>query len=289
LTSTATPKLPAPAILSAVTNGFAVKLNWSAVPRAGGYNVKRATASGGPYVNVATVKAGVSFTDSSAACQTTYYYAVSAVAPGCESPNSASVEVTTPPAPVAAIFPRQGGIGAQSAGTYSETGPAAVTMSSASGDIWGGGDSFEFAWQELAGDCAISCRVAAINDGAGWSKAGVMIRDTIDSGARNAALLVTPGNGAAFQRRASTDGDTEYTPTRGPAVPYWVKLARRGSSLYASTSADGLTWAAAAGSPQSVALGATVRVGLALSAHDGQTVTAVFDHITVTGGTAHKP
>jgi hypothetical protein len=99
LTSTSVTNLPAPVNVTAVTNGNTVIVTWNAVPGAGGYNVKRATASGGPYSNVASGTTGTNYTDSSVAFQTTYYYAVSALAPGFESTNSASVAVTTPLAP----------------------------------------------------------------------------------------------------------------------------------------------------------------------------------------------
>jgi hypothetical protein len=90
--------LPAPAGLSAVSGNAQVSLSWSAVTNATGYNIKRATVSGGPYATVQAAHTTVSYTDTSVANGTTYYYVVSAVSAANESVNSTAVSAT-PAAP----------------------------------------------------------------------------------------------------------------------------------------------------------------------------------------------
>jgi len=68
-------------------------LTWFAANGATSYNVKRSTVTGGPYVTIANVTSA-SYTDSSAAAGTYYFYVVSSVGPA-ESVNS--YEVTTFP------------------------------------------------------------------------------------------------------------------------------------------------------------------------------------------------
>jgi fibronectin type 3 domain-containing protein len=63
--------------------------------------VKRSTTSGGPYTNLATGIAGTTYTDTSAANGTTYFYVVTAVGAGGESGNSNEASAT-PTAPLAA-------------------------------------------------------------------------------------------------------------------------------------------------------------------------------------------
>jgi hypothetical protein len=71
-----------------------VVLGWSASNGADGYNVKRATTSGGPYSVIATNVATRSYTDAGLTNGTTYFYVVSA-ANGCgESGNSSQVSAT---------------------------------------------------------------------------------------------------------------------------------------------------------------------------------------------------
>lgn len=63
-----------------------------------GFNVKRASVTGGPYTTVASVAAGVvGYTDNGLLPQTTYFYVVSAFVWGAESANSNEASITTPP------------------------------------------------------------------------------------------------------------------------------------------------------------------------------------------------
>jgi hypothetical protein len=63
-------------------------LSWIASAGATGYNVKRATSSGGPYTVIATNIAGLGYTNAALANGTTYYYVVSALNAAGESANS---------------------------------------------------------------------------------------------------------------------------------------------------------------------------------------------------------
>jgi fibronectin type 3 domain-containing protein len=93
--------LNAPVNLVATPGETQVALNWSAVPGATGYNVKRAYVSGGPYTILGSVT-GTSYTDTSLAIGSPYYYVVSTVSGVAESVNSAEASAITmvpPPAP----------------------------------------------------------------------------------------------------------------------------------------------------------------------------------------------
>jgi endo-1,4-beta-xylanase len=93
------PPLPAPTGLAATAGNAQVQLIWNPVTGATGYNVKRATTSGGPYTTIATVT-GTSFTDTGRTNGTTYFYVVSAFNANGESANSSQVSAT----PMAANF-----------------------------------------------------------------------------------------------------------------------------------------------------------------------------------------
>ena len=93
------PPLPPPTGLTPTPGNGQVQLIWNPVPGATGYNVKRATTSGGPYITVATVT-GTSFTDTGLTNGTTYFYVVSAFTASVESANSGQVSAT----PLAANF-----------------------------------------------------------------------------------------------------------------------------------------------------------------------------------------
>jgi hypothetical protein len=85
----------APTSLSGTDNVSAsTTINWAASVANGvsGYNVYRTTTSGSGYANVGTTSA-LSFTDHTVKVGTTYYYVVTAVANGVESPHSSEIQV----------------------------------------------------------------------------------------------------------------------------------------------------------------------------------------------------
>ncbi|HEU6447322.1 MAG TPA: cellulase family glycosylhydrolase, partial [Verrucomicrobiae bacterium] len=94
----------APTGLSATAGNAQVALSWTASTGASSYNVKRATVNGGPYTTIATGVASPTYTDSSLANGTTYYYVVSAVNSSGESANSDQVSAT-PSAPTLPAAP----------------------------------------------------------------------------------------------------------------------------------------------------------------------------------------
>jgi len=87
-----------PSGLTATAGNQQVALMWSAVTTASNYHVKRGTVSGGPYSTVASPST-TSYTDTSLANGTAYYYVVSAVNANGESGNSGETSAT-PAVPV---------------------------------------------------------------------------------------------------------------------------------------------------------------------------------------------
>jgi hypothetical protein len=76
---------------------LAVSWTASASPVTTGYEILRATASGGPYALAGTVGAGTTtFADAGIGFSTTYYYVVEATHGTWTSPESAEVSATTP-------------------------------------------------------------------------------------------------------------------------------------------------------------------------------------------------
>ena len=83
-----------------------VNLAWNASVSANGYNVKRATMSGGPYQTVAMNLSGLDYTDTGLTAGTTYYYLITATNSFGESGSSAVVSahpVSTTPTQLALV------------------------------------------------------------------------------------------------------------------------------------------------------------------------------------------
>jgi len=87
-----------PAGLRAAAGTLGVSLGWNTSSNATSYNVKRASVSGGPYINVLLAPVNAA-TDITVSNSTTYYYVVSATNSSGESANSTEVSVTTLTAP----------------------------------------------------------------------------------------------------------------------------------------------------------------------------------------------
>lgn len=85
-------QVSAPSGLSAKPGRGQATLNWSASQGSSSYNVKRSSASGGPYALVAST-AATGYTDEGLASGT-YYYVVSSVSSSGESVNSIEVSAT---------------------------------------------------------------------------------------------------------------------------------------------------------------------------------------------------
>jgi len=164
------------------------------------------------------------------------------------------------------------GSAGESGGTFDVTGSGT--------DIWNNADAFHHASRSLAGDGQIVARVATLENTNRWAKAGVMMRDTLDSGSAHAFMLVSAERGLAFQRRVSAGGPTTSTSAGAGTAPIWVRLVRTGSTFDAYISSDGGGWTLVG--TDTIAMGTTIRVGLAVTAHDNTTLcTATFDNVVV--------
>jgi PA14 domain/Concanavalin A-like lectin/glucanases superfamily len=178
-----------------------------------------------------------------------------------------------------------------SVGNFKEAPAGTYTMTSTGADIAGTADEFHYAYKMLTGVGSIQAQVLSVDNTNAWTKAGVMIRETLDAGSQFAAVYITPGNGCRFQVRRGTDGavtsDTPVATDEQKAItaPYWVRLERDfAGNFSASYSADGTTWTPMVWNPQNIAMSSNVYVGLALCSHTNNAVCeAKFSNVTTTG------
>jgi len=158
------------------------------------------------------------------------------------------------------------------------------TVAGAGADVWNTTDQFRFVDRQLTGDGAIVARVETLQQAHVWSKAGVMIRETLGAGSKNGFALVSAAKGLAFQRRASTSGLTVSTINPTGAVPQWVKLERKGSVFTASVSTNGTSWQVLG--TNTISMAATTYVGLAVTSRNStKKVSATFANVSVVAST----
>lgn len=181
----------------------------------------------------------------------------------------------------------------QNIGSVGQTGSASYsngsfTVGGSGADIWGTADGFRFVYQSLNGDGEIKARVVSQTNTDGWAKAGVMIRESLTAGSKHAFTCVTPSNGLAFQRRASTDGTSDHTSGGSGTVPVWVRLVRSGNTFTSYRSSDGSSWTQIGSA--TISMASQVYVGLAVTSHNNSvTSTAVFENVTVGSGSSTIP
>jgi fibronectin type 3 domain-containing protein len=268
-----------PAGLTATAGIEQAALNWQAAGNAAGYNIGRATVSGGPYATVGSAS-GTNYTDTGLAGGTTYYYVVTAVTLGSQSGNSAQVSATPAanvPPPWLALD-----IGAVGLAGNESCSNGVFTVIGGGADIWNTADACHFVYLPVTNNCTVIARVTSVPAIDPWSKAGVMMRASLSSNAVNAFIAVTPSNGVSFQSRSSNGGQTGNDDTSAPTAPYWVRLARSGSTFTGYGSPDGTNWTLVG--TATLTMPVTVYAGLAVTAHNNSSLcAATFDNVSAPG------
>jgi fibronectin type 3 domain-containing protein len=275
-----------PAGLTASPSNAAVSLTWNSAVGANSYMIGRSTITGGPYTNIASGVTATDYRDTGLINGTNYYYVVAATNSYGVSSNSVEVSATPAP-PVPSPWQTQdiGAVGITGGSLYAN---GVFTVTGAGADIQGSADAFRFDYVTTTGDCTIIARVVSVQNIDPWSKAGVMICASLDAGAANAFVAVTPGNGVTWQNRSSAGGGTSYNNTSSLNAPYWVKLVRSGNTFTGYRSPDGVTWTQQG--TTTITMSSAVYVGLALTSHNSSSLcAATFDNVTVPGWPASPP
>ena len=86
--------MPTPWMTGANAGDGSVSVTWQTLASASSYRLKRAIAEGGPYAVIADGLTSTAFTDATVQNGTTYYYAVSAIVSGQETPDSGAHAAT---------------------------------------------------------------------------------------------------------------------------------------------------------------------------------------------------
>lgn len=146
-------------------------------------------------------------------------------------------------------------------------------------DIGSTADSFHYLYQQLAADGTMVVRAVTLQNTSPWAKGGIMFRQALTPGSIHASLLLTPSNGILFQHRTSAGGSTTMTAVSGVA-PSWLRISRRGTTIAAATSIDGVNWTSV--STASIPFTGSIYVGLAVtSSRPSRLAAATFDSMTL--------
>jgi len=171
-------------------------------------------------------------------------------------------------------------------GAFVEDPAGTYTIRSTGTDIWNNVDEFHFAYKEVAsGACSIIAKVESLDPVNKDAKAGIMIRNSLEPGSVNAALLLTPDpeKGLRYQIRNTLNGNTvrgDNDLDPNAMAPYWLKLERTSGGLVrASRSPDGDDWTSFG--LKTATMQMPIYIGLAVTSHDmTQVCEAKFSNVT---------
>ncbi|MDB5104813.1 MAG: hypothetical protein JWP91_2502 [Fibrobacteres bacterium] len=162
------------------------------------------------------------------------------------------------------------GSAANVSGTYTVKGSGA--------DIWGTSDAFRYVYFPVTGDAKLTVQVTGVQNTNAWAKTGIMMRENLTAGSKNAFMAVSAASGLTFQRRTTAGGTSVSTLTAG-AVPKWLRLTRVGTLFSAFSSNDGVTWSPIGS--QTITMTAGIYVGIAVTSHNNAaTCTSTITNVT---------
>jgi len=174
-----------------------------------------------------------------------------------------------------------------------------ITVTAGGNDIWGNRDQFNFTARAVEGDFDVQVRVTRLDYvGNNFSKAGLMMRETLDPRSRQHIVNVNPQTGANQYEALFREFEGGFSASWGGAfgVPFpdgWMRLQRQGDMLTAYRSTDGSNWEQIAQTIPTIPYPPIVWLGLATCAAQGNGVlgvtTASFDSLSMTASTPSHP
>jgi TolB protein len=162
-----------------------------------------------------------------------------------------------------------------------DTSKGQYRITGAGANIWAKEDQFQYVWREMSGNIAITATMQFLGEGAAHRKAGIMLRQTLDTDSPYIDFVIH-GNGMPGIQWRNTKGDNTNAfdfPFNGPAK-FKLKLVRQGAAITVFIAKDAAELKEL-GHTQ-VQLGSPVLVGLAVCSHKADASdTVVFSDVSV--------
>lgn len=158
-----------------------------------------------------------------------------------------------------------------------------ITISGGGGNIGGTADQFNFIYRQIDNDFDVRVRVESFQASDIWAKAGIMARETLDSGSKFASTLATPAlNGVFMSYRATSNSQSVVTGSYPLNYPFtYLRLKRTGNDFYSFASMDGETWSSLG--KTNISMVSRVYIGFAVSsAIQGSSASVIFQDFSTT-------
>ena len=193
-------------------------------------------------------------------------------------------------APKLGVFTNSGDVGGpaiRGSATYDAV-KKEYRVTGAGANVWAKADQFQYVWREMSGDLTMSATMQFLGEGLDHRKAGIMLRQSLDTDAPYVDWIVH-GNGMAAVQWRNTKGDITNAadfPVTGPGK-YRLKLVRTGSTVTVFLGKGDAEVKEVLHTQ--VALGNPVLLGLAVCSHNADASdTVVFSEVAVEAGKSAK-
>ncbi|MEO8483396.1 MAG: hypothetical protein ABI634_14375 [Acidobacteriota bacterium] len=162
-------------------------------------------------------------------------------------------------------------------------------ITGAGANIWAKQDQLQFVWREMTGDFTATATVRFLGEGNEHRKAGIMVRQSLDTDATYADVVIH-GNGMPGLQWRSKPGDDTNTfdlPIEGPGT-FTLKMVRTGIKTYLYVGREGAAPLEVVHTE--VSMPNPVLVGLFVCAHDAtKSETAIFSDVSVEAAAPPAP
>lgn len=133
------------------------------------------------------------------------------------------------------VFTNSGDVGAPAIKGSTEFSPSngQYRITGAGANIWAKQDQFQYAWREMTGNFTVTATLRFLGEGVEHRKAGIMVRQSLDTDATYADVVVH-GNGMAGLQWRSKQGEDTNTfdlPIEKPGA-FKVRLVRTGVRIF---------------------------------------------------------
>jgi len=182
-------------------------------------------------------------------------------------------------------------------GSFVQTSDTSFEVSGSGTDIWGTADAFHYAYKSISGDIDMIIQVTGIINPLKWTKAALMVRESLNPDAKHVSLIVTDitqipqhSRGVHLQsRQKDSELTIDYTNRlNNTDIPRYIRLIRRGNTFDTFESSNGESWQLVG--TTYTPMNTDVLVGMAITSHtDGILSTAIFDNLKLLNKTINLP
>ncbi|MDQ6676439.1 MAG: hypothetical protein M3Z09_03990 [Acidobacteriota bacterium] len=187
------------------------------------------------------------------------------------------------------VFTNSGDVGNPAIKGSTEFSKGQYRITGSGANIWGKQDQFQYVWREIPGNFTITATMRFLGQGAEHRKAGIMVRQSLDTDAAYADVVIHGSGMPGLQWRSKQGEETNAfdLPFDGPGT-FKVKMVRTGVRIYMYIAKDDAEIKEIAHTE--ISLRNPVLAGLAVCSHKADASdTVIFSDVSVDAQAPAEP